>query len=263
MNPGERTAAPSSTRSASRAHVDVLLVVLALAVVGPFVAGLTAQPASRSRLTAALWDRHTVSLEAYEGVLGVDVVVFDGELRSDKAPLQPLLGTLPYAAYRAVGGEPATVLRRHENLDVWWQTWWASVLPFALLLVLMRRAAARLDEGYAVPVALALGFGTLLLPYSTELYGHVLGALLAFGVRSMLRAATRRPGRCPRRRAPRRVGRGRRVPAGPGRARARRLPGRGRRATPRLARPRRVRRPCSRPPTSGSRSTTRSASPTR
>lgn len=163
-------------------RVDLLLLLFALVTLGPFVQEYTAQPASRYTLTAALWDDHTVDVTRYENVLGVDRVTLDnGELRSDKAPLQPLLAAPLYGLYRAVGGEAATVRRVHENLGLWWVTFWSSVVPFAVLLVLMQRYAERfVPVRHAVLAALAIGFSTVMLSYSSQLYGHVLAAAAIF-----------------------------------------------------------------------------------
>ena len=59
-------------------RIDVLLVLLALAVLRLFVQMLSAQPASRYALTAALWDHQTVNLGRYREVLGVDQILVDG-----------------------------------------------------------------------------------------------------------------------------------------------------------------------------------------
>lgn len=163
-------------------RVDLLLVLLALLAVGPFVQRYTAQPASRYALTAAIWDNHTVDLDEYRHAVWVDSVEFEGELRSDKPPMQPLLAVPAYASYRAVGGEPAVDVRVNRNLGLWWVTLWSSVVPFAALLVMMRRQAARfVSQRVALVTALSIGFGTLLFPFASQLYGHLLEASLAFG----------------------------------------------------------------------------------
>jgi hypothetical protein len=178
-------------------RVDLLLVGLALVALGPFVQEYTAQPASRYSLSAAIWDHHTVSLDRYDDVVGIDhVEQGDGEIRSDKAPLQPILAVPFYAVHRLVGGEPATRLRFEENLGLWWVTLWSSVLPFAALLVVMRRVAASVaPSSHAVFASLAIGFSTVMLSYATQLYGHVLAALFAFAAWAIARSDRAAPGR--------------------------------------------------------------------
>ena len=98
-------------RSPHARRVELLLALLVVVIAGPLVHDNGAQQASRYTLTAAIWDEHTLNLDMYaaldEPVLGVDRAVRDGSTYSDKAPLQPMLAVPFYAAYRAVGGEPA------------------------------------------------------------------------------------------------------------------------------------------------------------
>lgn len=160
---------------------DVLLAVIVLLLAGPVVQAMQAQQESRYALTAALWDRQTVRIDAYEHILGVDRAERDGHIYSDKAPGQPVLAVLPYGLYRAVGGEPATARRELGNLGLWWVSLWTAAVPAAILAVLMRRFAARWVPQRAAAAALALSVGTLLLPFSTVLFGHVLAGTLALG----------------------------------------------------------------------------------
>ena len=167
-----------------RNRIDCALVVLALAVMAPIVAENNAQPASRLDLTASLVEHHSVDISGYP--IGVDYSRYHG-FRSDKAPGQPILTTPFYALAKVVGAESASHLRQKKNLTLWWMTLWSATIPFALLLVLMRRTAARFVSGRTALVAtLALGFCTLLAPYAVNLYGHVMAALFAFGAWSLL-----------------------------------------------------------------------------
>lgn len=179
----------SPTAPAPRAvrRTAVALAVLALVALGPVVARQDASSWSRLAFTGALVDDRSVDVTDYP--LGLDHVVYEGERRSDKAPGQPLLAAPFYAVSRAVGGEPAVIERTHENLTLWWQTLWMSVIPFSTLLVLMYLSARRVDERAAVPATLAIGFGTLLLPFADHLYGHVLAALCAFAAWLLVREA--------------------------------------------------------------------------
>jgi hypothetical protein len=163
-----------------RNRVDVALVVFGFVLLAPIVAPNSAQPASRMALTASLAEHGTIDVEGYP--LGVDRAVYEGKLRSDKSPLQPLLGVPAYVASKAVGAESASHLRVNGNLGLWAVTVWSSLMPFLALLVLMRRAALRFAEpGPALAVTVALGFGSLLLPYSVNLFGHAAAAAFAFG----------------------------------------------------------------------------------
>jgi hypothetical protein len=114
------------------------LFVLVVVGFGAFVAPRTAQPASRYALTAALVDHGTVSIGRYQPMLGIDRAVFEGQLRSDKGPGQPILAAPFYALAKAVGAPAITPRPRvHNDLMLWWLTQWSSVVPFALLCALV------------------------------------------------------------------------------------------------------------------------------
>src|SRR5207253_3659983 len=73
---------------------------------------------------------------------------------------------------------------------------WATVLPALALLLLVWRVADRFEPGYGVATAVALGLGTMLLPFSTLLFSHVFATLLGFGAFAIMlreRAGPPRP----------------------------------------------------------------------
>lgn len=167
----------------ARWRTDILLVLLILVVAGPIVQILMAHQASRLAFTAALWDRSTVQVDAYEEILGVDFAERDGHLYSDKAPGQPFMAAPFYGMARGVGAEPGEVRRYFDNYTLWWTSFWSSVVPAAVLAVLMRRFALRVvgSPKAATAAAVAMSLGTLLLPFATVLFSHVLAAVLCFG----------------------------------------------------------------------------------
>jgi len=155
--------------------------LLLVVVVGPLVQIATAQPLVRFAQTAALVEEGSLRLDSYAPTLLVDQVEHDGHVYSDKAPLEAFLAVPVYAVGRAVGMESASVERPEGNLGLWWVTLWMSTLPAAALLVLMAGAARRVAAAGSDLAAGALAFGTLLLPFAGELYGHVLCTVLAYG----------------------------------------------------------------------------------
>ncbi|MEY2405244.1 MAG: hypothetical protein QOG39_160 [Acidimicrobiaceae bacterium] len=163
-----------------RHRVEVLLATVVLLVCAPVVALVWAQSAPRYAFTAAVVDQHTVRIDDYTATLGVDRAEKDGHTYLDKAPGQPVLAVPLYAAYRLVGGEPASQARTTGNLGVWWQTLWCCAVPAALLAIAMRREASEVAPEVATIAALSLALGSLLLPFGTMLFGHVLSALLGF-----------------------------------------------------------------------------------
>ncbi|MCU1428961.1 MAG: hypothetical protein JWL83_2961 [Actinomycetia bacterium] len=158
-----------------------LLALAVLVIVGPIVAAPSAQPASRYALTAALAEHHTIDIGRYRHNLGVDHAVYDGRWRSDKPPGQPLFAVPFSTVGRLIGLQPATYLRRGGDLGMWWVTVWSSMIPFAVIVMMLFGAIRRVAARTAFPVAVAFAGSTLLLPYGAQLYGHVLAAACAFG----------------------------------------------------------------------------------
>lgn len=160
----------------SRAEV---LAAAAVLVATMFVLQLlAAQQQSRMALTASLAEHGTVRIDRFEDDLGLDFAEKDGHLYSDKAPAQPVLAVGPYLAYKAFGGESAEVLRIRSNLGLWWISLWSAALPAAALVPVMARLARPWMPEAALPAALAMSFGSLLLPFGTLLFSHTASALL-------------------------------------------------------------------------------------
>lgn len=141
---------------------------------------------------------------------------YDGHFHSVKAPGLPALLTPAYVALDAVGGDDlaagmARTAREHgrsrwhysalpvhsygysvarrdavqarqerQTPLVWMLGLLGTVLPAIGLLLAVRWAGDRLVPGGGLPAAITLGAGTLILPFATQLFGHVLAATLAF-----------------------------------------------------------------------------------
>ena len=180
----------STIRARLLDNPELWLVAVVVLVLGPFVQAMTAQPAARYALTGAIWEHHTVDVGRYP-VLIDRATLENGELRSDKAPGQPLLAVPAFALGRLVGIEPATHPRFAENLGLWWVTLFSTVLPLALLAVLLRRVALGLGSTAPTIVALVIVFGTTIADIATQLFGHTLAALFAYGAWYVLRGAAR------------------------------------------------------------------------
>jgi hypothetical protein len=103
-----------------------------------------------------------------------DVAVFDGHFYSDKAPGLAFVALPGYLLLEAFGktDDPIVVL--------WWIGLFALVLPAAALLILVRTLVEGLQPGLGTPTAIVIGLGTLILPFSTLFFAHVLSATLAF-----------------------------------------------------------------------------------
>jgi hypothetical protein len=60
------------------------------------------------------------------------------------------------------------------------------VAPAALLLLLVRALGERVEPGFGTVAAVTLGLGTLILPFATLFFSHVLSAMLAFAAFAVL-----------------------------------------------------------------------------
>ena len=123
----------------------------------------------------------------------IDASYVDGRYYAAKAPGLAMF-TLPWHwTLRAVGlqHQSLTTESGYRN-RVWELNLWGAVLPILVLLVLMVIAAERVARGYALPAAVLLACGTLLLPFSTLFFDHVLSATLGFAAFVVLLLARER-----------------------------------------------------------------------
>src|SRR4051794_32536137 len=147
---------------------------------------------------------------------------YRGHYYSVKSPVLPAL-TLPvYEAVRAAGGErwayeTAKSARLHGSWRrrplalpadlyggnrirtyhvrgqveaatplIWVLGLFGCVLPALGLMLLVRRMGERLEPGYGTAAAVTLGLCTMVLPFSTLYFSHVLAALLGFAAFAVL-----------------------------------------------------------------------------
>jgi len=107
----------------------------------------------------------------------IDVTRRDGNIYAAKMPGFAAANVPAYLAARAAGanttGSPRGV--------VWGLHLWSVVLPAALLLVLMRRRVDQILPGFGTVAAVSIGAATLIFPFSTVFFSHILSALLGFG----------------------------------------------------------------------------------
>ena len=154
---------------------------------GPSVAPVTSQPGSRLALTAALAEHGTVDIHGLSA-RHRPRATYNGHLRSDKAPGQPVLAVPVYLAADAVGRESAAHLRQVGNLTAWWVTFWTSFVPFVALVVLMYlRGVSILAAGpRARRRRSGSGVCTMMLPHAVNLYGATLAAFTAYAAWAIL-----------------------------------------------------------------------------
>jgi hypothetical protein len=73
-----------------------------------------------------------------------------------------------------------------ETGMVWALGLLGAVLPAVLLMLLVRSLAERVEPGLGTAAALALGAGTLVMPFATLYFSHLLAALFVFGAFALL-----------------------------------------------------------------------------
>lgn len=131
----------------------------------------------------------TAVVDPYRDETG-DVAWVDGHYYSSKPP-GLAFATLPvYLALESAGG--LDLMARMPGLaDEAVGALWAlglvgCILPGALLLLLVSRLGDLLAPGYGTAAAVAIGAGTLLLPFATLFFAHVLSTAFGFASFALL-----------------------------------------------------------------------------
>jgi len=138
----------------------------------------------------------TIDKTRHEVGVTRDVSVINGHYYAAKSP-GLAFATLPaYLVLKAAGGaKPAPHDRLAETKQLWYLTIWGAVLPGVLLLLLVYFVADRLEPGYGLAAAVTLGVGTMVLPFATLFFSHLLSSLLVFAAFAVLWRERRGPPR--------------------------------------------------------------------
>jgi hypothetical protein len=128
-----------------------------------------------------------------------DKAYYHGHWYSARAPGLAMY-SLPF--YELIHAVDAPALAREsqalrgEDEMIYFLGLWGSVLPGLVMLLLLWRVAERFEPGYGGPTAVVLGLGTMVLPFSTLVFSHVLAATLGFAAFAIMlreRAGPPRP----------------------------------------------------------------------
>jgi hypothetical protein len=117
------------------------------------------------------------------GDLGTgDISRFEGHYYSNKAPGLAFATMPSYLVLEAVGmrttGDPTRII---------WALHLFTIVPaFAIVLLLVRQLAERVEPGYGTAAAVVFGLGTLVLPFATLYFTHILSAMLGFAAFAVL-----------------------------------------------------------------------------
>lgn len=122
----------------------------------------------------------TARIDRYASLTG-DSGIYRGHVYSNKAPGLAIYSTPFYSALRALGVRPTK-----ETDQVHLMVIFGCLLPFVILLLLIDDFVERIVPGTGTATAMLLGLGTLLLPFSTMFFSHVLAACLGFAAYYLL-----------------------------------------------------------------------------
>jgi hypothetical protein len=183
-----------SARRRRRALWAVLLVGLAFASV---IQNWSDNQSSHYDLIRALdAGRTTIDAGPYPTK---DKAYYKGHWYSARAPGLAIYSLPFYELLNAVDAPAvarASQALRGEDEMIYFVGLWGSVLPGLVMLLLVWRVAERFEPGYGGPTAVVLGLGTMVLPFSTLLFSHVLAATLGFAAFAIMmreRAGPPRP----------------------------------------------------------------------
>ena len=125
-----------------------------------------------------------------------DTSWWHGHFYSAKSPGLALVTVPWYELLRAAGADPRNP-RLHAGFPaamlavppraIWQLSLWGVVLPLLALLLLVRAEVERVVPGYGTATAAIIGLGTLLLPFGTLFFSHVLSTCLVFAAFVLLR----------------------------------------------------------------------------
>jgi hypothetical protein len=113
--------------------------------------------------------------------VSVDTAYIGGRYYANKAPGLAFVTLPAYLALRAAGWQEGGLEPLERYRERLWQVGlFAAVLPAIALALLMLVAVERVTPGVGGLTAVLLATGTLLLPFTTLLFGHVLSATVGF-----------------------------------------------------------------------------------
>lgn len=155
--------------------------LLAIATLGTSFALVQQDPGPTPVSHVAL----VTSLAAGTAVIGpgvtIDTAYIKGKYYANKAPGLAFSLLPAYLGLRELGLQKAgpSAERGYER-RLWELTLFGAVLPAVVLMLLMLAAVEHVRPGFGALTATLLGAGTLLLPFATLLFGHMLSATLGF-----------------------------------------------------------------------------------
>ncbi len=163
-------------QSTTRIYPLMIILLVSLAVLSVFHPYPYDNVVTRWALSRQLIDNASITIDPYIEYTN-DRAFFKNHYYCDKAVLTSIIAAIPYAITKAVTGL--------TNLDIPQSAYryiaerLSTGISFVLLLFFISKMLRRKEKSIFLPL-LALGAGSILLPYSTLLYGHVPAAFFLF-----------------------------------------------------------------------------------
>jgi hypothetical protein len=112
----------------------------------------------------------------------IDVTEHDGHVYAAKSPGYAMFSLPAYVVLERLGVDTDGDTKR----ILWALHLWATVLPALVVLLLVKRLADDVEPGFGVLAAVTLGAATLVLPFGTLYFSHLLTAALVLGAFALL-----------------------------------------------------------------------------
>jgi len=122
----------------------------------------------------------TASIDPYREETG-DVAWYQGHYYAAKAPGLALYSLPPWLVLERI-----PQIGDARDRAIWALNFWACVVPAVLLFLLVRAVGDRLAPRTGLMSAIALGLGTMVLPFATMYFSHIPAAAAAFAAFALL-----------------------------------------------------------------------------
>jgi hypothetical protein len=170
------------TNASSRVFGSTAVLVAALALTVAYAwpqqpAGWNAS--AHFALVRSLGDGRA-TIDRYREETG-DVAWYEGHYYAAKTP-----GLALYSVPLWLGLERIPQIGDARDRAIWALNFWAGVLPAVLIFLLVRAVGDRLAPGTGLMSAVALGLGTMMLPFATMYFSHIPSAAASFAAFAVL-----------------------------------------------------------------------------
>jgi hypothetical protein len=174
-----------------RRHLEILAIALVVAAAATQIPYPGWNAGAHYALVRSLVDG-TPRIDHHLNQSG-DIAYVDGHYYAAKSPGLAFLSVPVYLVFDAVGAVPATYVTgqgppgaRQVAERAIWQVNLLVIAAFAALLLLIRWTVDGFYPGAGTVAALVLGLGTMLLPFATAYFSHVVSATLGFAAFAVL-----------------------------------------------------------------------------